>query len=127
MAAAHIVVAGTPDHDGPNETASSALSHGRALLAADVPQNREVTPQGRGCLWYRAGDDRDLAARAAFLARNRDFRAALGVSGRDHVHATCGPVAVARKYDEVYRHAYQRRRDSNMDSLRQLRAVRVSL
>ncbi len=125
MAVAHIVIADRPADDQPNSIMTTALAHGRALLAADVPQNREVTPQGRGCLWYRADDARDLAGRAAFLARNRDFRAALALSGREHVQATCGPRAVARQYDQVYRHAYQRRHRGPLDALRKLEVVQA--
>ncbi len=33
-------------------TALSAMAHGRCLLAADCSAHRDLTPQGRGCLWY---------------------------------------------------------------------------
>jgi glycosyltransferase involved in cell wall biosynthesis len=89
--------------------ATLALARGRALLAADVPAIREVTPHGRGCLWYRPACDRDLAFRASFLARNPDLRAALGRAGRAHLEATRGPEAVAQACDEAYRHAASRR------------------
>jgi len=117
---ADIVIAGAPANDAPGAALISGLAHGCAVLAADVPQNREVTPQGRGCLWYRDGDAHDLAGRAASLARNRGFRAALGLSGRAHLQATRSPKIIARKYDEVYRHAYQRRHRGGSDMLRKL-------
>jgi glycosyltransferase involved in cell wall biosynthesis len=90
--------------------ALGALAHGRALLAADLPSNRDVTPDGRGCLWYKPSDKRDLANRLAFLARNRDFRKALGDSGRKHILETRSPERVGRRYAEVYRYAHQRRK-----------------
>ncbi|MGI9101155.1 MAG: glycosyltransferase [Terriglobales bacterium] len=118
---------GTRNSQGPSETLRQAFAQGRAVLAADVPQNREVTPQGRGCLWFKEQDARDLAHRASFLARNLDFRRALAAAARDHIQATCSPLVVAGKYDEVYRRAYQRRRDNGPDALRQLRAIRVAM
>ena len=127
MAEAEIIVATAPADDGPSRTLIEALAHGRAILAADVEQNREVTPQGRGCLWYRRDDARDLAGRAAFLARNPDFRTALAVSGRTHVQTTRSAKVVARKYDDVYRHAFQRRHRGDMDAVRGLETVRASL
>lgn len=108
MAAAGVVISAAPSGEGPDEVAIEALRHGRALLAADCPQTREVTAEGRGCLWFRGGDGRDLGHRAAFLARNPDFRAALGNAGREHISATRGPLAVAEMYDAVYRHAFSR-------------------
>ncbi len=33
-------------------TALSAMAHGRCLLAADCSAHRDLTPEGRGCLWY---------------------------------------------------------------------------
>jgi glycosyltransferase involved in cell wall biosynthesis len=107
LACADVVIAG-PSADGPNPIAIAAMAHGRTLLAADAAPNREVSAHGRGCLWYSSANERDLAFRAAFLARNPDFRAALGCNGRDHLHATRGPAAVAHSYDEVYRHALLR-------------------
>ena len=113
LACSHIVIAGSRA-DGPNQLALDALAHNRALLAADVPANREVTPHGRGCLWYGDDSARDLAFRAAFLARNADFRSALAASGRAHLQATRGGAAVARRYDEVYRHAAERHRGPDL-------------
>lgn len=91
-----------------NSTAVEAFLYGRALLAADVPSNREVSPNGRGCVWFEAGSERDLAFRASFLARNADFRAALGINGRTHIQTARSPHVIARQYDGVYRHAIQR-------------------
>jgi glycosyltransferase involved in cell wall biosynthesis len=126
MSAADIVIAAAPRDDDPGAALISSLAHARAVLAADVAQHREVTPQGRGCLWYRNHDARDLAGRAAFLARNPDFRTALGISGRAHLQATRSPRVVARKYDDVYRHAFQRRSRGGPDALHKLEMVRSS-
>jgi glycogen(starch) synthase len=125
MEDADIVIAAAPAGAGPDEALISALAHGRAIVAADVAQNREVTPQGRGCLWYRKDDFQDLAGRAAFLARNPDFRTALGISGRGHLQATRSPKVVAAKYDDVYRHAFQRRNRGGPDAFGRLEIVRA--
>jgi glycosyltransferase involved in cell wall biosynthesis len=94
----------------------TALLHGRALLAPDLPANRDLTPQGRGCLWYKpadsssSNDNKDLAHCLAFLARNHDFRKALGESGRKYIIDTRAPQKIGQRYAEVYRHADHRRR-----------------
>src|SRR5207248_5271796 len=78
LCGADVVVAGSPETSGPNAAGLEAMRCGRALLAADAPANRDLSPDGRGCLWYKPGDARDLTGRAAFIARNRDFRRSLG-------------------------------------------------
>jgi len=88
-----------------------AMLHARALLAADTPAHRDLSRQGRGCVWFRPGDLRDLACRAAFLARNQDFLRSLGAAGCRHALATRSPAAVAETYDPIYRHAVQRQRN----------------
>jgi hypothetical protein len=98
----------------PSEQTENAVVTGLlkrcAVLAADVPGARDASAEGCGLLWYRPGDLRDLAARAAFLAAHPDFRLALAESGRKHLLETRTPEAVACRYDWVYRHAWNRRR-----------------
>ena len=95
--------------------ALEAMARGRALLAADVEQHREFTADGRGCLWYRAGEVGDIAQRASFLAGNPQFRRALAAAGREHCLATRSAEVVGAQYDAVYRLAFGRRkgRDSS--------------
>ncbi len=119
------VVNQSDEPDVANRAAIEALAHGCALLACDTPDNREVTPDGRGCLWFRSGDDRDLAERAAFLARNPEFRRALAFAGRTHIQATRARRVIAARYDDVYRHAWHARR-SGSSPLRQLQTIRAS-
>jgi hypothetical protein len=99
-----------------NETALAALRSNKTLLAADLPCNRDVSPTGRGCLWYRSGDYKDIAHRMAFLAVNPDFRAALAESGNRYLLESCNPAAVALKYDTIYHHAAARRKSGGLQT-----------
>ena len=69
MAAADVVIVGgeTPldqvEARQPNRVCVQALILSRALLAADVPANRDVSPDGRGCPGFKDGDARDLGYR----------------------------------------------------------------
>ncbi|HET9837501.1 MAG TPA: glycosyltransferase, partial [Candidatus Angelobacter sp.] len=120
MQSAHVVIAldETPGNPvavrQPNEFCLKALWQGKTLLAADVPRNRDATPEGRGCLWFEAGNPRDLGYRMAFLGRNPEFRAALGVAGRMYIFETRNNKAVGEKYDEAYRHAWNRKRSGSV-------------
>jgi glycosyltransferase involved in cell wall biosynthesis len=104
----------------PNEVCLDGLRLGVALLAADVPRNRDASPDGRGCLWFNSDDVRDLSHRMAFLGSNPDFRSALANSGRTCIFETRNSAAVGRKYDAAYRYAINRKKSggrSNMASL----------
>ena len=93
-----------------NPICLKALRQGTALLAADLPRNRDASPEGRGCLWFKPNDARDLGCRMTFLGRNPDFRAALAATGRSHLLETRSHVAIGRKYGEAYRHAAARKK-----------------
>jgi glycosyltransferase involved in cell wall biosynthesis len=95
--------------------ALETLARGRALLAGDVEQHRDITADGRGCLWFRPGEVGDIAQRARFLAENPQFRRALAMAGREHCLATRSAEVIASHYDAVYRLAFGKRkgRDSS--------------
>ncbi len=90
-----------------------SLSIGRALLAADVPRNREASPDGHGCLWFTANDVRDLGNRIIHLAQNRGFCDGLAAAGKSYMLETRGPAAIGRKYDSVYRYAISHKKPRN--------------
>jgi len=114
MACASVVIVPPSGDAGGRANAAMlmAMAAGKAVVAADVPENRECSEDGRGCVWYRGEDAMDLAQRASFVARNEDFSRSLGESGRGHIELTRAPQVIARKYDEVYRHAVSRRTET---------------
>jgi glycosyltransferase involved in cell wall biosynthesis len=104
LAAADLVIAGAAG------VALDAMLQAKPVLAADVPANRDLSPNGRGCLWFREGDVRDLAYRTLALAGNAELRSALAQAGRKLVEDTRAPAVVGAAYDAAYRHASSRRR-----------------
>jgi glycosyltransferase involved in cell wall biosynthesis len=98
----------------PNEICLKSLWRGKTLLAADVPRNRDASPDGRGCLWFEADNPRDLGYRMAFVGRKQEFRAALGSAGRMFIYETRNSTAVGQKYDEAYRFAASRKKSSGV-------------
>jgi glycosyltransferase involved in cell wall biosynthesis len=102
-----------------NEIALAAMLAGKAVLACDTSCNRDLSEDGGGLLWYSPGaKSSELARRMAFLARNPDFRRALGDAARQHLLTTRSPRRIGKMYDEVYRHAYfkQHRGNSSHDT-----------
>jgi glycosyltransferase involved in cell wall biosynthesis len=120
MESAHIIVAmGELPADPvaarqPNETCMKSLWQGKTLLAADVPRNRDASPEGRGCLWFEPDNPRDLGYRMAFVGRNPDFRAALGAAGRMFIYETRNSSAIGQKYYEAYRFAASRKKPNGV-------------
>jgi len=108
MATADVVICGR-EHAAEG-FAIEALARGRALLAADAEEHRDISADGRGCLWFRSGDVADIAQRSHFLAGNAQFRQALGIAGREHCLATRSAEVVASQHDAVYRLAFSRRK-----------------
>ena len=95
-----------------NQVCMQSLRMGKPLLAADVGRNRDCSPDGRGCLWFKEGDVKDLGYRMAFLGRNPDFRSALSSSGRTYIFETRSPAAIGRLYDDAYRYALSRKKSN---------------
>jgi glycosyltransferase involved in cell wall biosynthesis len=93
-----------------NDLCLKSLWFGKALLAADVPRNRDCSPDGRGCLWFKDGDVRDLSTRIGFLAGHPDFRTALAQAGRSYLVETRSSAAIGRMYDNAYKHALSRKK-----------------
>jgi glycosyltransferase involved in cell wall biosynthesis len=120
MESAHVVVAmGELPADPvaarqPNEICLKSLWQGKTLLAADVPRNRDASPEGRGCLWFEADNARDLGYRIAFVGRKPEFRAALGAAGRMFIYETRNSSAIGQQYDEAYRFASSRKKSSGV-------------
>jgi hypothetical protein len=95
-----------------NKVCLKTMRHGLALLAADLPRNRDASPSGRGCLWFDVNNSRDLGGRMVFLATHSDFRAALARTGRAHLLETRNSAVIGRAYDEAYRHAAGRKKSA---------------
>lgn len=94
----------------PNLVCLKAMRNGIALLAADLPPNRDASPDGCGCLWFAPNNPRDLGCRMAFLAANAGFRKAVANTGQLHLLETRNIAVIGRKYAEAYRHAASRRK-----------------
>lgn len=112
LASADIVVS-----SGDCKLALRGMLQRRAVLACDDSDHRDLSADGRGCLWHKPNDFRDIAHRGAFLARNADFRRALAEAGHRHIHEARDPERLGSMYDVVYAHAYARKRsgDSSQD------------
>jgi glycosyltransferase involved in cell wall biosynthesis len=95
-----------------NEVCVAALCRGKALLAADIVRNRDISPDGRGCLWFEHNNVRDLGYRLAFLGSNPEFRMALAAAGRLYILEARNSSAIGQRYRQAYMHAFSRRKSS---------------
>ncbi len=93
-----------------NDVCIKAMVSGKTLLAADIPRHRDVSPDGRGCLWFDAEDIRDLGHRISFLGLNPEFRSALGAAAQTFIRESRTLASIGAHYDRVYRHALSRKK-----------------
>jgi len=112
IACADVVIAPSiGDNARANESMLRAMAAGKATVAADVPENRECSPDSRGVVWYREADSPHLSQQTAFVARNTEFARSLGESARVYISETRAPHIIGRCYDEIYQHVQSRRRE----------------
>ncbi len=97
------VVLNTSRSEGLANVPFEAMLAGRAVLASDIPANREIVRHGRTGLVYRTGDPESFLRAAARLAGDPALRRRLGSAGRREVLACCTPRAEARAVAEAYR------------------------
>lgn len=108
MAAAYAgasVVLNTSRSEGMANVPFEAMLAGRAVLAPDIPANREAVRHGKTGLLYRAGDPGSFLRAAGRLAADPALRRRLGAAGRREVLASCTPAAEARAVAAAYRRA----------------------
>lgn len=75
------VVLNTSRSEGISNALMEAMAAGRAILASDVPGNRDLIENGRTGLFHRRAD---LAEKAERLARDRELRETLGRAAAEH-------------------------------------------
>ena len=85
-----------------------ALYYGICVLASDIPENAEALRGDSGVLHgelFHVGSADALRIRMADLLESPDRRRAIGESGRDFVLETYDWDEIAKRTEEVYRHA----------------------
>jgi glycosyltransferase involved in cell wall biosynthesis len=114
-----VITCDSRDGDSESQIVLETLARGRALLAAGRASGFALAPSS-ACLRYRPEEERELAYRMAFLARNPDVCRVLATNGRSHVVSTRSAQAIGSIYDEVYKHVAAKRgqRDTKSNDVR---------
>ncbi len=79
------VVLNASRSEGISNALMEAMVAGRAILASDIPGNRDLIEDGRTGLLHRRAD---FAVKAERLARDRDLRESLGRAAAEHAAKT---------------------------------------
>lgn len=75
-----------------------AMSHGRAVIASDIPPSHDLIEHGRNGLMFRQGEAEDLARCLERLCPDPALRRALGQSARERVARDFSESGMARKW-----------------------------
>ena len=88
------------DLEGLSIALLEAMSYGRAVLASDIPENRELV-EGVGWM-FRAGDAADLGHRLREGLASPDRRAELGAAARERIRAEYDWESVVDRTAAIY-------------------------
>jgi glycosyltransferase involved in cell wall biosynthesis len=97
------VILNTSHSEGLSNTLIEAMSAGSAVLASDVPGNRDLIEHGRTGLLYKDREDFELLARR--LIEDAGFRQGLGKAARTHSARTFSTEREVDALLDVYRMA----------------------
>ncbi|MHC4924254.1 MAG: glycosyltransferase family 4 protein [Planctomycetota bacterium] len=99
------VVLNTSRAEGLANSIVEGQACGRAVLASDIPANRELVRHGKTGLLYRVGDAASFARQATRLLGDTDLRRRLGRAGREFVKKHFDPRREAEAMRDVYERA----------------------
>jgi glycosyltransferase involved in cell wall biosynthesis len=100
-----------------------AMAHGKAVLASDIPGNREAL--GEHGLYFDPADVTDLTQQLKVLLSDKKLAAGLGAESREHVMAHYDWDEIAAATDEIYRGVSLRRPSKSMGHLAGLAVLGV--
>ena len=87
-----------------------AMSHGKCVLATNVPGNWDVVKDGVNGALVDAGDPAELAHRIDALLADEQLRVRLGAQARQDVERNYTPGTVLGKMLDVYREVRESKR-----------------
>jgi glycosyltransferase involved in cell wall biosynthesis len=103
--AAADVVLNTSRAEGLSNAVAEAMACGRAVLASDIPANRELVSHGRTGLLYRVGDAASFLRSARRLALDPALRRRLGEAAARDARKRFSVEAETEAVREAYRQA----------------------
>ena len=88
-------------HEGMSLVLLEAAAHGRCVIAADIPENRDVLDDA--CLYYAGESNTELLSAVGRCVNSAELRKSLGSKARSFVERNYSWPSSARRFEQLYR------------------------
>jgi len=89
-------------HEGMSLVLLEAAAYGRCVVAADIPENRDVL--GDACIYYAGQSSTELLSAVGRCANSKELRESLGSKAKSFVERNYSWQSSARRFEQLYRH-----------------------
>lgn len=96
------------EYEGQSNSLIEAMQAGNAVVASDIPGNRDLVENGRSGLLVTVGDRADIARKTQTLLEDRDLAHRLGEAARQKIADEFSVDAMVQKHATLYRHLHDR-------------------
>lgn len=101
------------EYEGQSNSLIEAMQAGAAVVASDIPGNRDLVENGRSGLLVTVGDRADFARKTQTLLEDRDLARRLGEAAKQKIHDDFSVDAMVESHASLYRRLFHEVASSN--------------
>jgi len=95
------------EYEGQSNSLIEAMQAGVAVVASDIPGNRDLVENGRSGMLVTVGDRADFARKTHTLLEDRDLARRLGEAAKQKIQDNFGVDAMVEAHASLYRRLHQ--------------------
>jgi glycosyltransferase involved in cell wall biosynthesis len=101
------------EYEGQSNSLIEAMQAGTAVVASDIPGNRDLVENGRSGLLVTVGDRADIARKTQTLLEDRDLAHRLGEAAKQKIADDFSVDAMVQKHATLYRNLHNQALSGN--------------